>query len=68
MNNRVTKQLKPLIGGRVIAAYGFDDGDGDFYPTLEIEVGDNIYVIEAWKDDEGNGPGVIVGVQASEEN
>lgn len=56
------KQLKPLVGGKVIAiAVSDEDEFGDQFFGLHIEVKadneDREVIVWFLKDDEGNGPG-----------
>lgn len=49
-----TKQLDPLIGGKITSV--ISDSDGEFF-GLEVTKGKKTFVIWFLQDDEGNGPG-----------
>ena len=53
---KIIDKFATAVEGRTIAFVGYVIEDGNAIPVLVL---DNAEVISAWRDDEGNGPGVL---------
>lgn len=55
------RYLEPLLGGKVVEV-GVTEEDEEGWMYIVVESGDNAYTLEISQDEEGNGPGFVLGL------